>query len=1050
MLAGSLAERGIPMEPAAKLGFGPFEERRPWLEGAGAVLVVWSRASVSTPSVLAEAKAAGDRLVLARLTRDTGVPDAFRGGTTIDLRQWNGHPGDRRVDELAEALRETLARSASRVPAEAGEPDFDESAAGPDPGADGPLTGGHSYSRNAAKIIPMATQRSGGLSPDATCLLLAVLSHTRQASPPGVAGRLVDALASRQSGSRSAGDLLDRLEAVFPATLTRTYPDDGRVAPWPLLDDFAANCATRLLGRPQIHTRHLLAAAVLADNPPLEPRLLETLGVSHTELRRMLLDAIRGSVTGESPEVWAAILLGAPERLAGGISADLVDPNQDIPLDQDDLGVGVWASMFATVIADRNTPMPVSIGLFGEWGSGKSYFMGLLRAEIRRLCASGQPAYLSSGDVVQIGFNAWHYADTNLWASLGDEIFRQLADEPATPEQIRAEVRKQIADGREVQDELSDLAGRARQEKERLRDEVAEATRNRQLRAQDLLHAVAKSPELKRQLSRVWRRLGVSDEADQARLLADQLRGAGQDASELRGLIFRRRTWVMVVICLIALLVTVAGVFIPATWGARLRDDGAVTTLALVLTSAVTVAGGISSGLRQLRQVVADLADRADAEADQRSGVALMRTELKAAEAEEDKARAQLKQATAHVAELERRLVELMPGRRLYSFLAERAASGDYASQLGLISIIRKDFESLARLLKDQDEAGDASEPGTGNRKIGRIVLFIDDLDRCRSDQVVDVLQAVHLLLALDLFVVVVGVDPRWLLRSLQDRYRGTLDAGVTPSNYLEKIFNIPFVLPAFPDDRLGDLVRRLAAPARKDGRAATAGSPASAAVAVSGADGTRAESTPSQDTVPREAIPVEPGSEIAEARADTTTSGPAPLTDRELAFLAGLGPFVGTPRDAKRLFNLYRMLRATRDLSPASEFLGDDERPGEFQAVAMLLAMLMADGDLLRRVLDAPRTHHPPVAGGLTWRPAEGIRWHDFVPDLSPQLVGETWENGIVGEIPVPDVPAWQRLAGATTRTQNLVLLADLSAFQRWAPRIRRFSYRLSRKAPD
>jgi hypothetical protein len=31
----------------------------------------------------------------------------------------------------------------------------------------------------------------------------------------------------------------------------------------------------------------------------------------------------------------------------------------------------------------------------------------------------------------------------------------------------------------------------------------------------------------------------------------------------------------------------------------------------------------------------------------------------------------------------------------------------------------------------------------------------------------VELLEAVHLLLAVDLFVVVVAVDPRWLLRSL-------------------------------------------------------------------------------------------------------------------------------------------------------------------------------------------------------------------------------------------------------------------------------------------
>ena len=61
----------------------------------------------------------------------------------------------------------------------------------------------------------------------------------------------------------------------------------------------------------------------------------------------------------------------------------------------------------------------------------------------------------------------------------------------------------------------------------------------------------------------------------------------------------------------------------------------------------------------------------------------------------------------------------------------------------------------------------------TGRRPkpIDRIVLYIDDLDRCSPRQVVDVLQAVHLLLALDLFVVVVGVDPRWLLHALRSEY---------------------------------------------------------------------------------------------------------------------------------------------------------------------------------------------------------------------------------------------------------------------------------------
>jgi hypothetical protein len=38
----------------------------------------------------------------------------------------------------------------------------------------------------------------------------------------------------------------------------------------------------------------------------------------------------------------------------------------------------------------------------------------------------------------------------------------------------------------------------------------------------------------------------------------------------------------------------------------------------------------------------------------------------------------------------------------------------------------------------------------------------------------VKVLEAIHLLLAFELFVVVVGVDPRWLNNALSEKYKNT------------------------------------------------------------------------------------------------------------------------------------------------------------------------------------------------------------------------------------------------------------------------------------
>src|SRR6185295_15728542 len=95
-----------------------------------------------------------------------------------------------------------------------------------------------------------------------------------------------------------------------------------------------------------------------------------------------------------------------------------------IPPDQDMLDARKPALRFARLLAAKDVHPPIALGLFGNWGSGKTFFMGLMRDRISSLAGSGG-AYV--GRVVQIEFNAWHYHDTNLWASLAMRIFEGLA-----------------------------------------------------------------------------------------------------------------------------------------------------------------------------------------------------------------------------------------------------------------------------------------------------------------------------------------------------------------------------------------------------------------------------------------------------------------------------------------------------------------------------------------------------------------------------------------------------------------------------------------------
>ncbi len=715
-----------------------------------------------------------------------------------------------------------------------------------------------------------------------------------------------------------------------------------------------------------------------------------------------------------------------PVELAGGVTTDRVDPTVGIPLADDQLGVAPYVSMLATVIADRITRTPLAIGIFGEWGAGKSYFMGLLRNSVSELTKSGNPDYC--GDIAQISFNAWHYADSNLWASLGDEIFRQLAEPTARPEDQRGQLRAELSG---LLDQRRDLDARAQQAKEaaaELQAQLDRATERRFARATDLINALRQSPELRNRVTSLFDKLGVSADVEQTKLLIDELSGSLSDAEALNRGSWDRRGRLIVPLAIFALAsCAVIAAFAPEIRGALAWLSGG---LGVVLAAGVTVMARARSGLRALRTLVTELRSGVTTAARVRAAREL--DALRSAETDQQVAEAQLHEVMSHIGELGRQLSELSPGRRLYSFLASRAQDGTYQKNLSLISMIRKDFEQLVALLADWRAHPDAE---SGHRPIDRIVLYVDDLDRCGPRQVVDVLQAVHLLLALDLFVVVIGVDPRWLVRSLRDEYAAILGeeianepgiGKVIPEDYLEKIINIPLVLSNMAPGSLNKLLRAI------DDK--QVGAPVVAA--------SQPQPEPEiMDSAGVGEFEVEEGSEVAQQTGDgqiqPTRVG---LTEPELDLLSALDALINTPREAKRLFNIYRMIRATRDLSDASRFLGGSDEPGEYQAVAILLGLLTAHPLLLPDLLDGRPDLADGVAGGLLRRRPDE-EWATFVADCVPV----DGHNGIVGELPSQVTDEWARLGTGLSRASTAITLPDLSIFQQWVPRLRRFSYRLS-----
>ena len=76
---------------------------------------------------------------------------------------------------------------------------------------------------------------------------------------------------------------------------------------------------------------------------------------------------------------------------------------------QDLLGYQVHADLLQKIILDDDM-LPISIGVFGNWGSGKSTLMYLLQKGIEQWKLSTSSASSSSkSKVLQICFNSWQF-----------------------------------------------------------------------------------------------------------------------------------------------------------------------------------------------------------------------------------------------------------------------------------------------------------------------------------------------------------------------------------------------------------------------------------------------------------------------------------------------------------------------------------------------------------------------------------------------------------------------------------------------------------------
>jgi hypothetical protein len=718
----------------------------------------------------------------------------------------------------------------------------------------------------------------------------------------------------------------------------------------------------------------------------------------------------------------------APAQTAAtsAIAAALAGFRSDGVSDQDDLlDIERDVSALCSVIAARDVEPPLSIGLFGDWGSGKSFFLEAMRAQLARIekaadqaeqaaIAGNRPIKQATrycARITQIEFNAWRYIDTDLWASLADGIIDGLAralERPTLDKVSATERARLLAAAAHSRDVIADAEAGKRvaeanlhEQEQAFRRALARAQAPRRgaaaVKQEARVLVIASSPDLQKELAKVTTQLRTSATTTEAKAALLDLQGLWGTT---------RALWRALHSSSLAALIGIAVLGALIAGEVRFHDDikGAIRFVVGAAVAIMTWFASFRPYLQRARTAVGEIKRIVD-----KHGAALEAAQAEAAEqdrlkrdhlsAAAESAQRRLSEARHELEQIEIQLLALRADQQMAKFLRERQASDDYRKHLGVIARARSDFERLSDLLvRTRDDA-----PEQGLPRIDRIVLYIDDLDRCDEEQVVKVLQAVHLLLAFKLFVVVVAVDSRWLLHSLQQHSKAfQSDAGAdqgisederlhwqsTPLNYLEKIFQIPFTLKPMGTTGFDNMIEHLtaqlaeteiatpiqgaASSASKEVRPApspAADAPDAAAPTATAPAFARAPDPAAPALVPtahtqeaavpqaKPAAPAAPRPTLAETPVDVVPPHLV-IEPWEQSFMKQFHELIATPRAVKRFVNVYRLLKARVPDDRAAAFRGD-VGGGEHRAAIFLLALLIGfpseATDLMRDLTEQP-----------------------------------------------------------------------------------------------
>lgn len=703
-------------------------------------------------------------------------------------------------------------------------------------------------------------------------------------------------------------------------------------------------------------------------------------------------------ITFTSPSPIARV---AAEALMAGRAQSF---SNDLVGGADLLNVDAEVSALAETLLLREVEPPLVAGIFGGWGSGKSFAMHLMQkrmAEIRALpieeadaWPEGQGGFPWVGHVYVVRFDAWTFAKSNLWASLMQTIFRELNHKLTLEAQLSGKLSEKERDelGEQERDKLAATrqrrGGKAygdlvmesasdpfasalakgedqlwkelQRQKGEQRKELAEREEKLAEKRKSLAEARAKLERTieddieKSSRDEAWKALegALKDKLDP---VLDALRGGlspGDDGIKVgpaaEALLshpesFLRTVWSAIKVNGVAILATlvitvgaaIAAIF--ATGGDKRSMPITGVTALIGLASAAW--GTASKWYRMINESRAAFDRHVAMERDKRRAIrdAMVQAKLEAQRQEAQRYEATktaksepAKRATAdmsgNVPMLEREVEELashVERQRqrvgltasfvsLAQFVSARLEQQAYERELGLVHQVQQDLYDLTEGLsighRDTD-ASKAHKHALFPRGPARVILFIDDLDRCPPAKVVEVLEAAQLLVKTRLFVVVLAMDERFITRALEKIYEGVLHRHGDPSglDFIEKIVQIPYRVRRIRGEAVNRYLSAQMRVVDEKPDKASPGAKAPPPEAVKGPPPGPGQDKPKPQGDPPKSVT---GAEGASARGVLPRDIIA-FSRQEFEDLAAACDEIGlTPRAVKRLVNVYKLLK--------------------------------------------------------------------------------------------------------------------------------------------